>query len=228
MENHDQILSLCIWNCREQLNYFFKFVNAFVVFFVALVVTISSSHAQTKSPWVGAYYMSYSRIRPNNIDWNGITHVYHLGEGEKTGFVTSGPTYWQLTNSPADSALFFTNDGNFHGVNVVKELISTVHAKSGKVLLSTGTPFGTNRKAFLIDSTILQAAVNTIVAFAKRWGYDGIDVDWESLDKTKPLVSQLTRMFRTALNQWNPAGILTLSFGHQDSEYYDPALQSIV
>jgi GH18 family chitinase len=216
------------WKQKKAISSFSKFEITFVVVFLTFTVAIFSATAQIKNPWVGAYYMSYSHIRPANIDWNGITHVYHLGEGVKTGFVTSGPSYWQLTNSPADSSLFFTNDGNFQGINIVKELISTVHAKGGKVILSTGTPFGSNRKAFLIDTAILQTAVITIVNFAKRWGYDGIDVDWESLDKTNTFISQLTRMLRTSLDRWNPAGILTLSFGHQDVEYYNPEIQNIV
>ncbi len=138
------------------------------VLLVGLAVALALlSDAQPKERssfhWVTGYWrnpVDERSLRPAGIGYSGLTHVVHY-------------------------ALIPNSDGSFeaHSLAAVTEyageLISAAHAQRVKVLLGvTQTTYGGDYAGATRDN-IMPAFLANIMRIVNRYGYDGVDIDWE-------------------------------------------------
>ena len=189
--------------------------RAFLLLLLIITYLLSSHPSLAQQKWIGAYYLDYApsagNIYPENLDFTGITHVYHLGQNATQADPSSAPYFSMVIPAhAADSAGFFWSNGH----NIVHSLITHAHAKGTKVLVTLGCGWGEPGNNVLSDSSKTQTMVNSVVAFAKRHNYDGIDVDWESSDlygHEAAYMDRLVRILRRRISSQMSGGLLTLA-----------------
>jgi GH18 family chitinase len=88
----------------------------------------------------------------------------------------------------------------------------SVHVHGGKLLFSSAGGYP-NRYMQVIGASPakMKAYVDTVVAFAKAKGFDGIEVDWEFPHGMAKEFSALLGQFRKKLDGWRPKGILAIA-----------------
>jgi GH18 family chitinase len=150
---------------------------------------------------IGMYFQSWtynsnipaSRIQNMNID--GLTYIIHIAGEGGTDYKATSP-YW-----PGDSTVIQHGKAdNATTDEIIDTLIATAHAHGAKALITLGCPFGSAGDEVAGDSTKTQTMVNSIVAFAKYHGYDGVELDWEEYDATAASMARLVRLLRQRLD----------------------------
>jgi chitinase len=115
--------------------------------------------------WSMGYYASFDSPVAD-IEWSGLTHLIHEAAGAMEDGTVDISTM-QLSSSAAS-------------------VISAAHAHNVKVLLDL-TQFewlGHNNGLSQAVSNNLTPFVANVMNVVNTYGYDGVDVDWEPLDKT--------------------------------------------
>lgn len=126
------------------------------------LVTDSTNPPITGFKVVG-YYPSWEPTKINTIQYSNLTHINYA-----FAIPTSDGSLLPLEN--ADAA---------------KQIIQTAHTKGVKVLLAIGgwSYNGTPLEATFMSATNTPEKVvkfgNAIIAMAKQYGFDGVDMDWE-------------------------------------------------
>jgi chitinase len=190
------------------------------------------------SMWLTAYYPVWSLgisnggmpnpMPPQEMNWNGITHLVHFGIGPQ-----QTEPYW----SPAvrnrqgidDSLNLVWAAGWLNGpgrLNMIDSLRKYATLNGTKLLLSCGGIWGEqarNMDFITIDSVRTQKFVDAVCGFAWRHGYDGVEIDYEP-PQSREQMSRLTRIMRRALGHWTPRGILITAVANGTEESYDTAL----
>ncbi len=157
---------------------------------ILLLLAHSLAPAQTKAPWYTAYYGTWNQEplgstswnyetlgqRPDEVDWTGITHVVHFGNGNCN--TTSPFSDFANTSSAAWQELHYGAQGTT-AVDYVPLLISTAHSHGVKVALSLQAvdPSGLNAASSSLANS--EAFATFIAKFVHDNGYDGIEIDWE-------------------------------------------------
>lgn len=147
---------------------------------VTILIFLSVCYSRTKSartancgtPVVGCYFTNWSWYRqgigkflPSNINVTLCTHVYYA-------FAKLDQT--TLTIAPADP--WADIDNKFY------ELIAKLKNQGIKVLLSIGgwnDSWGNKYSRLVSSATARAKFVNTSIAFLKKYGFQGLDLDWE-------------------------------------------------
>ncbi len=94
---------------------------------------------------------------------------------------------------------------------VQRILIDSAHAHGVKVLLGLGADQN-NYATIASNSTMLAQYVNSVLSYAKKRGYDGVDVDWEFVQSnTRSAFINLITALRNGLQTWSPAGLLSVA-----------------
>jgi len=150
---------------------------------------------------VMAYYnqwlqqLSPSWKVPWQIDWSGIDYVVHFYDGDA---VFTNPPYLRVlkdsafggTHTLPDSILiqhWFTDCGlGCYPVNYQDSLIKYVHLAGGKVLFDLQDVVPDNLNVVMSDSTASQVLADGTIAYIKRKGYDGYEIDSESWSVPTP------------------------------------------
>src|ERR1041384_5282154 len=157
---------------------------------------------QSHSPrWVTAYYMGSSQgwydngLLPSGlIDYSAITHIIHFA----------------LLPNPDGS--LDTNDG-MHQSNSAP-LISKAHGAGAKVLISVGGAASNALFRQATDPAVIGTFINNLVGFMQSRGYDGIDIDWETVDPPDSLkLSLFLTSLRQRLDALTPRPLLTAAAG---------------
>ncbi len=174
-----------------------RLLRILMIIFFSLAFIISSLHAQGK-PWVSAYYAGWMQGQYNdgyltsqNIDYSAVSQIIHFAiVPNSDGTLDSTSNSVTPTNSST--------------------LIANAHAAGVKVIISVG---GWNSESSYMGATSpanLSTFVNNLVNFMKYRGYDGIDIDWETLSAADAAqyIAFITAL-RTALDQISPRPLLT-------------------
>ncbi len=122
----------------------------------------SAGHAQ-QPKWISAYYSGWwqgTRLNPDEIDFGAVTCIIHFA----------------LVVSPDGTC---AGEGNGITPANAASTVRAVHAAGKKVLVSVG---GANSEASFsgaVSSAHREAFISRLLEFTRKYGYDGIDVDWE-------------------------------------------------
>ncbi len=196
---------------------------------LALLFAFASIPAQ--SQWNTAYYATWNQTTlngsswngenlgepPDQVDWTGITHVVHFGNGN----VVSTPPYSLFATDTTE--IIYGPDGG--SVNYQKLLITTAHAHGVKVCLSIQAVDPSGLHVALASQATANVFCDWIISYAKIHGYDGVEIDWEGESPDPTLATRLILTLRTYLNKYySPVrGLILLSPGLNDGTSYTPA-----
>lgn len=191
--------------------------------FLSLSIPLVASHASSLR-WVTAYVTDWDsqRMRVEEIEWAGLTHIVHFNIDPHTQ-----PPWYTF---PHGQDIF--EEGCWGGCNppyrYQRRLIDSAHAHGVKAILCLGGVGGPGVAAWqwlTQDSSRCQVAVDSMLAYARRKGYDGVDVDWETPQlHERNQFSLLLRLLRRGLDAWNPRGTLCIAAPRE----YDPAFDVAV
>jgi len=160
------------------------------------VVTPAASH------WIMGYYAGYeAELYPvDDIAWATMTHVavaFYLPESDGT-----------LAEH------LFIDDVN--GPLVARALIAAGHAHGVKVLASVGGAGMHDAFVGAADDGTRAHFVANIVSLVTRYGYDGVDLDWEPVEAADAAdVTALVADLRAAL----PDAVLTMPVGFENANF---------
>ncbi len=178
-----------------------------IIFLIAaiLIFAICSISAQSKM-WVTGYYAGWMQGQNNdgylttqNIDFSAMSQIIHFSlVPNADGTIDSTSNSITPTNSST--------------------LIAAAHAAGVKVIICVG---GWNSETNFMSATspaYLSTFVNNLVSFIQSRGYDGIDIDWETLSSSDASqYSTFITTLRTALNKISPRPLLTAATAWQPS-----------
>jgi chitinase len=141
--------------------------------------------------WSMGYYASWApdQYPISEIDWSGLTHIAMA---------------FYLPNQDGSMTLAGGN------AKLATDLIAAAHAHGVKAIASIGgADSQTGFKQATASATVATFAAN-LVALLTTTGYDGIDIDWEPMDKTdEPAVIDIANRLRKA----NASALLTIPIG---------------
>jgi len=191
------------------------------------------------SMWLTAYYGTYSdgganAMPPHEVTWEGITHVIHFGMN-----ATTTPPYFTPLTTPDDSIALFWGMKGVWNKEYAYSVLDTLkkYARGSKLLLASGGAYGEGANALswiLADPGRAETYASTVCSFARRHGYDGLELDWEPVFSSEPesriqaKMSLLIRLMRKGLDTWKPRGILSIATTTGVEKRYDPEIQDMV
>jgi chitinase len=176
-------------------------------FLLLLLLSISGPFvaAQPYVGWSTAYYPGWNQAAfpPASIDWKGVTHISHFA----------------LTAGPGGSLIIGAN-----GLNdaYCKAAVAEAHRHGKKILICIGGQgAGTGLKIACAPGNI-HKFVKNLLDFMRKYGYDGIDTDWEDgFDDTQFLAWH--KELRDSLDRISPRPLLTLAGGGYFAKHCAPA-----
>ena len=98
----------------------------------------------------------------SEIDFSGLTHIMHYTARPGVDGTLNLNHYYQATSAP--------------------DLISRAHAAGRKVIFVIGSANSAQYFRGATNSTNLSKFVSNIISVVKQYQYDGVDIDWETLD----------------------------------------------
>jgi chitinase len=141
--------------------------------------------------WSMGYYASWAPTQYPiaEIEWSGLTHIAMA---------------FYLPSSDGSMTLAGGNP------QLATDLIAAAHAHGVKAIASIGgADSQTGFKQATASATVAAFAAN-LVALLSTTGYDGIDIDWEPMDKAdEPAVIDIANRIRKA----KPSALLTIPIG---------------
>jgi hypothetical protein len=183
-----------------------KVILALLWTILALLPNLQANAQAQKVPWFTAYYGTWNQETlggtswnyevlgqpPDQLDWTGITHVVHFGNGN----VVAAPPYSLFATDSTE----ITYGAVQNSVDYQKQLISVAHSHGVKVCLSIQAVDPAPLNAVAADSLTTDVFANWIILYAKRHNYDGIELDWEGSVAPTDQVSRIVRRLRYFLD----------------------------
>ncbi len=170
-------------------------------------VSNSQSVEQSSSMWMMGYYPGWFQgktMPADKIDYSAMTHVAHF-------------------------ALMPTKDGGLEGdSNVLTpqgsiSAVAEAHKAGRKILISIGGWASEEGFRGATSDANLSKFVDNMIAYMQKYGYDGIDLDWEILRaKDKEPFVKMTKLLRERLNKISPDLLLTAA-----SQWEYPILKEV-
>jgi hypothetical protein len=169
-------------------------VKTFSILGLALAMIGSAPHAQ-KVGWSTGYYAAWAQgwNPPAYIVWKGYTHMIQFSITPRIDG-TVDPGGMGLTDSKCKA---FVEEAHKHGV---KALICVGGEGSGNEF--AGATATSSKRATLIKG---------IIAFMKKYGYDGVDMDWQELHLRNAQYLALHKELRAELDKIAPRPLLTVA-----------------
>jgi chitinase len=206
----------------HQLNRLMKRYALRVLLLALSASLTAAAPAQAKDQWITAYYpwWFYYQMPPSAVDFSAMTHVVVFSSNP-----TKTAPYLDVLVNPHDSANVVNGlDCGIPG-DYLRQLVTLAHAKGTKVLLSVGGIWGVgsqNMSYIAQDDKRIEIFVTASCAFAKRWGFDGLELDWEVPQlNEKWRHNKLILRFRAELDRWNPRGLFVAATWESPLPVYD-------
>jgi chitinase len=202
------------------------FQRLFGILFVLALVACNAP-AQNARWFTGYYgYWGEEEMPPHLMRYEGLTHIVHFFARPR---IDTAPYFGPVVNAGDSTQLVWGTDHYTVGTyNVTDSLLTYAHRNGVKVVLSVGGIYGGQAEVIDFvtrDSARTQAFVNAALGFARRHGYDGVELDWE-----RPMsiaqVSLIVRRLRAGLDAWPTRGLLIVASAAWDLrlKMYPPAL----
>ncbi|KAJ2482215.1 hypothetical protein IWW56_001236 [Coemansia sp. RSA 2131] len=120
-------------------------------------LTLSLASSVFGKPIVLGYYPSWKRAQSANVDFSKYTHI-------NMAFAI-----------PTSSGTF-----SFEGDWFLPQVVTDLHSKGTKVLMSVGGWTGSNLFSTILKNPSTKSTlIQSMVSYVKQYELDGIDIDWE-------------------------------------------------
>jgi GH18 family chitinase len=180
------------------------------------------------APWLTGYYGYWGEeeMPPHAMRYERLTHIVHFFARPT---MDASPFFGPVVNTRDSTQLIWGTDHYTAGTyNVTDSLITYAHRHGVKVVLSVGGIYGGQAEIIDFvtrDSARTQAFVDAALAFSRRHGYDGVELDWEKPTSVAQ-VSLMVRRLRAGLDAWPSRGSLLVASAAWDLrlKMYPPAL----
>lgn len=165
--------------------------------FAALLALCASAQAgDGKVGWSLGYYCGWDQdggFKPAQIDWKAFTHIAHF-------------TVFPNNDGSLDVNSNGLSDGN------CKAAVAEAHRNGVKIVFSIGGAQAKDRFKNACAPENIHKFVKNLLDFMRKYGYDGIDTDWEeNHDDAKMLA--LHKLLRDSLDRISPKPLLTVAGG---------------
>lgn len=169
-------------------------MNKIRFFIASLLVCGSASAAAQKVGWSLGYYCGWDQdagFTPDKIDWKAFTHVAHF-------------TTFPNPDGSLDVSNGLTDEN-------CKAAVAEAHKNGVKIVFSIGGAGVKDRFKSATSDATMAKFVSNLIQFMLKYGYDGIDTDWEeNYDDAKMLAWH--KALRDSLNL-HPGKSLTVAGG---------------
>lgn len=162
-------------------------------------VTVKPRQSARAEQWVMGYYAAYQRdlYPPEQIDWSGLTHVVMARVKANADGSLDTRFDWDPSAGPA----------------LAMDVAARAHAAGKKAILMLGGDDNGVQIRAAVTHHRPQFIANLVGAMV-RYGYDGLDLDWEN-----NIDWDLFQAFVSELRQAAPQAILTLPIGPLNINY---------
>lgn len=168
----------------------------------------SNLTSTTERPWVTAYYAGWSQGQYNNglpaeeIDYDAVTHIIHFSLGVR-----------------GDGTL--SDAGNSVHESNARAAVAAAHKAGKPILISIGGWWTAPDYRVATGDNMRAKFIHNIVNFITERGYDGVDIDWEPIEKGDyPQFRTFIRELRVALDAVSPRPLLTVATGWGAGELF--------
>jgi len=171
-------------------------ISPLLFILVALFLVVNTVFPQTQ-PWVSGYYAGWmvKFCSPSEIDYTALTHVIHFSAAPNSDGTINGSINGLWGQSDYEATTI--------------DLIARTHNAGKKVILSLGGWYTESSWVGAVSSANVDKFLNNIMYEVQRWGYDGVDIDWEPLDNKTAFVGFIPKL-RAKLDSVNPDYLLTV------------------
>jgi hypothetical protein len=161
---------------------------------IAAAATLASAQVQQKVGWVTGYYAGWAQgsYPPSKIYWKAYTHMCHFSITPDG----NGGVKMDMGLSDASVKAFVAEAHK----NNVKAIICVGGAGTGSRFISSST-----------NATIRATFIKSMIDFMQKYGYDGIDMDWEEINGKESQYQALHTELRAALEKISPRPLLTVA-----------------
>ena len=199
-----------------------KYIRTLCVLTILINIIVFCNNSD-QTMWVTGYYPVWASgtMNPENINYDGLTHIVHFSANP----VQTSP-YLDVLVTASDS-LIMEDNGSQKGI--VNRLITSAHSHGTKVVLSLGGVYGTgasNMDYVASDSVRADIFAVASVAYAKRRGYDGIELDWEQPGNAT-ICGRMIRLMHRELIKWSTPGLLVIAGAPADKFHNYDAIYNI-
>ncbi|MBV9226845.1 MAG: glycoside hydrolase family 18 protein [Acidobacteriaceae bacterium] len=191
----DSIRRVLSWGILKRSASFWLGVTTLLLVVVAFFTVGFRGVNERKIGWVTGYWYSpsvWGGLPVKDIEFSALTHVIHCG-----------PTP-NADGTFEEKSLQYVRD-------YAGELVRTAHRHNVKVLLCMGQFRAANTYTCAARPEHLGTFVSNIIELMDAYGYDGVDLDWESGVDPQQFMN-LVGALRSRLNARNPRGLLTGAF----------------
>lgn len=209
-------------------------------FLIVLLAFVEPQVISQQRLWFTVYYPTWAMrqlgepfgLPPWEIEWAGISHLVHFHVPVHSNM---HPYFGPVVSAQDSVDIEFNGIGNpLCGpkcwTHWQDSLISIAHRHGVKVLLSIDAVDPTEWNIVTADSSKTVALASSAVAYCKRRGYDGLEINVETwLAQVIPTdVNRAMRIFRRELNKMTPRGLLFNSASRLHQNLYYPFQDSTI
>jgi len=159
---------------------------------------------------VTAYYSYWGQYGhpPSTVDYSALTHIIHVGL------------------EPSQDPPYYSKHPEFEigwdRIKYQRDLIDRAHKSGVKVILALGS-IASNYAFICSDERRLNLYLDSVLAYARDKGYDGVDVDWEYPKNSQEGKEHalLLKKLRSRLDAWKPKGTLTIAVSNDFRAVYE-------
>ncbi|MEO8076408.1 MAG: glycoside hydrolase family 18 protein [Acidobacteriota bacterium] len=158
--------------------------------------------AATKPRWVSGFYVGYmaAAYPPAAIDFSSLTHIMVFA-------------ILPQRDATLDTRLFIDPLG---GPRLAQEVATRAHAAGRKAILTVGGSGSGGGFQGATSPANMNAFVRNLVELVTRWGFDGVDLDWEPLlTVDQPVMLALVQKLKAA----KPDLIVTADVSYQNANF---------
>jgi chitinase len=161
---------------------------------IAAAATLAMGQQQ-KVGWSTGYYAGWAQgsYPPSKINWKSYTHMCHFSITPNGG---TGQVKMDMGLSDQSCKAFVAEAKK----NNVKPIICV-----------GGAGTGGNFQSASANATVRATFIKSIIDFMQKYGYEGVDMDWEEIGGKEVSYQALHRELRAELDKITPRPLLTVA-----------------
>ncbi|MDB5047622.1 MAG: chitinase [Fibrobacteres bacterium] len=180
-----------------------------LVLAIAAAATLTFAQDQKKVGWSTGYYAGWAQGKypVNKINWKAYTHMCHFSITPNGG---AGGVKMDMGLTDASC----------------KGFVAEAHKNNVKALICLGgAGTGGNFQAASANATIRATFIKNIIDFMQKYGYDGVDMDWEEIGGKEANYQALNKELRAELDKITPRPMLTVAMANYIANACGPVYQ---